>query len=163
MGSPAFADTYSLGQLPTDGSFYLTGPTLPASGGFDDEYAFTLTTSGNIYASVTVAGPTDSQPTGSWRLYEVGSAAPLASDPLVVSSNGGSVGATFAPVLGSASASYYVEISGTSNGALSVGGSVSTFTASAVPELSTWAMLGLGFAGLGLVGGRKRRDACIAI
>jgi len=34
-------------------------------------------------------------------------------------------------------------------------GSVATFTLTAVPELSTWAMMGLGFAGLGFAGYRR--------
>jgi hypothetical protein len=46
--------------------------------------------------------------------------------------------------------SYFVEVTGVSGGGslkLAIDGNV---TAIAAPELSTWAMLGIGFAGLGL-------------
>ena len=39
------------------------------------------------------------------------------------------------------------------------GGQFGTFTATLVPEVSTWAMMLLGFAGLGFVGYRDSRKA----
>jgi hypothetical protein len=51
---------------------------------------------------------------------------------------------------------YFVEISGVSGGAslrLVIDGNV---TALPVPELSTWAMLGIGFAGIGGYAGYRR-------
>ncbi len=47
-------------------------------------------------------------------------------------------------------------------GSATVGGSVDiqyTYTTSNIPETATWAMMGLGFAGLGLAGYRARRMA----
>ena len=56
--------------------------------------------------------------------------------------------------------SYYVELTGVEAGAshynIQIGTTIST---AAVPEPSTWAMLGLGFAGLGLLGVNKGRKA----
>jgi hypothetical protein len=56
---------------------------------------------------------------------------------------------------------YFAEINGTSNViALGVSGSVTT---GGIPELSTWAMLGIGLAGIGLVGVTKRRASRFAL
>lgn len=53
---------------------------------------------------------------------------------------------------------------GVSLGSLASGSYNIVLTMTAVPELSTWAMLGLGFAGLGLAAaGRGRKDAIAAI
>jgi PEP-CTERM motif len=53
---------------------------------------------------------------------------------------------------------YFVEVAGTSGAGslkLAVDGNVTTLAA--VPEPSTWAMFGIGFAGLAAVGLRRRR------
>jgi hypothetical protein len=55
---------------------------------------------------------------------------------------------------------YYVEFSGASRAPLAIGGSIAV---AGVPEMSTWAMLGLGFASLGFAGTRKREQARIAV
>ena len=51
---------------------------------------------------------------------------------------------------------YTVVITGTANRALGVGGTVTT---SSVPEPSTWAMMLLGFAGLGYAAFRRKGQA----
>jgi hypothetical protein len=56
--------------------------------------------------------------------------------------------------------SYYVEIAGTVNGGTShYGGS---FSISAVPEPSTWAMMILGFVGVGFMAYRRRENFRLA-
>jgi hypothetical protein len=57
---------------------------------------------------------------------------------------------------------YFVELTGTSGKSpikIAIDG---TITASAVPEPSTWAMLGLGFGGLALVGFKRKRTERLA-
>jgi hypothetical protein len=76
----------------------------------------------------------------------------LDSAPLTFA--GSAYTASFSETLGPGT--YYALITGTVNvPLLGVGGTVTT--SAAVPELSTWAMLGLGFAGIGLAGLTRRR------
>jgi hypothetical protein len=51
---------------------------------------------------------------------------------------------------------YFLEISGTGQGTAGYGGDLTTTAVAAVPEPSTWAMMLLGFVGLGLFGMRPR-------
>jgi len=56
-----------------------------------------------------------------------------------------------------AGGNYYLDISGIGGSNSHYGGDITT--QAAVPEASTWAMLILGFAGIGLLGMRKRNQA----
>jgi hypothetical protein len=57
-----------------------------------------------------------------------------------------------------AAGSYYLDLTGTGESVLAnYGGSITTI-AEAVPEPATWGMMLLGFAGIGLVAMRKRRQ-----
>jgi hypothetical protein len=89
----------------------------------------------------------------------------VSSDPLTfftTVSPAGAWAAVLTEVLGPGT--YYVEVTGTNNVTrLGVGGSVITST---VPEPSTWAMMALGFIGLGCAafrGSAKGRAPAIAI
>ncbi len=59
---------------------------------------------------------------------------------------------------------YFVELKGTEAGtssyAIHIGTTVTT--TGAVPELSTWAMMAVGFVGLGFAGYRKARDGRVS-
>jgi opacity protein-like surface antigen len=52
--------------------------------------------------------------------------------------------------------SYYLQINGVGGGTSGYGGTLSTAAVGAVPEPSTWAMLILGFAGIGVMSMRKK-------
>ena len=61
---------------------------------------------------------------------------------------------------------YYIATQSSENGAYPLLGSNSAIIAvasSAIPEPSTWAMMVLGFAGLGFAGYRRGRKASVAI
>jgi hypothetical protein len=54
---------------------------------------------------------------------------------------------------------YYLQIAGVGGGTSGYGGTLSTAAVGAVPEPSTWAMMLLGFVGLGYMGMRRRQLA----
>ena len=53
---------------------------------------------------------------------------------------------------------YYLDISGIGGGTSGYGGNLAVAPVAAVPELSTWAMLLLGFSGIGVTTYRRRRQ-----
>ena len=57
---------------------------------------------------------------------------------------------------------YYLDLSGTGGGSAGYGGTLST-SVSAVPEPSTWAMMILGFFGVGFMAYRNRNQPAIRI
>ncbi len=155
LSTTAFAKITALGNLDPPGasSFASIDPTGP----IDDAGTFDLTKSGvatALSATIAVVTPTEYTP----GLLELFSGSPftgtlLDSAPLTFS--GAAYSASFFDKLGPGT--YYAEITGTVNvPLLGVGGTVTTLAA-AVPELSTWAMLGIGFAGIGLAGLTRRR------
>ena len=88
-----------------------------------------------------------------------------ADDMLVFGPANGSIGCGAITLCQSLSGSttldnglYYLQVSGTGGANASYGGDITT-VAGAVPEASTWAMMLLGFAGIGLLGLRKRRGS----
>jgi hypothetical protein len=128
---------------------------INSAGPVTDAGTFDLTKSGvetALSATIAVFRPTSFTP-GTLELF---SGLPfggtlLDSAPLAFS--GSAYTASFSEVLGPGT--YYAEITGTVNvPRLGVGGTVTT---AAIPELSTWAMLGIGFAGIGLAGLTRRR------
>ena len=159
LSSPAYA-VIPLGALDpeTFDSASLTGK-LPSSGiMFMDEYTFTLTTTGYVSPGViiTSAGGASFLPRDTdVELCQGGPTTDCtASVPLVISGSAASV--TLATLLlegGAGSPTYYLVFSGTSERDLSVGGTVST--SPAVPEPATWAMMLLGFTGLGYAAFRR--------
>lgn len=175
--TPATANTVivkSLGSI-LENSVSLPSTSLPGSGGtFTYYYEFTIPKSEFISASMSISGPEANQipmNEGSFVLANwtsTGSSSPFIPSGSTVKSETISAPApggqgAFLGLLGSLgngdlepAGNYFIEIAGTSAGGnfqLAVDGNV---TATA-PELSTWAMLIIGFAGLGLAGYDKRR------
>jgi len=153
LSTAAFASVTPLGNLdpPTASSFDSIDPTGPIA----DAGTFVLTKSGvetSLSATIAVFRSTSFTP----GLLELFTGSPftgtlVTSAPLTFS--GSAYTASFSDVLGPGT--YYGEITGTVNvPRLGVGGTVTT---AAIPELSTWAMLGIGFAGIGFAGLKRRR------
>jgi len=164
LSSPVFAAT-DLGELDptTFDSASLTGK-LPAGGGhlgdvaFTETYSFTLTTTGLVSPGIiiTSAGGPSRLPDMTDVELCVGSPTTkcTASVPLVRSGSTASVTLPTMKELGGAgSPTYYLVFKGSSQGNMSVGGTVST--SPAIPELGTWAMMVTGFAGLGYAAFRR--------
>ena len=157
LSSPAFAVT-SLGALdPTAfDSASLTGK-LPASGSFSLTYTFTLTTTGLVSPGVIItASDPGLLPSGAEFAFYKGVTL-LEELPLGIS--GSTAKVTLATLTEPAGTGYSVVLTGTSNGDLSVGGTVAT---SPVPEPSTWAMMLIGFMGLGYAAFRHRAKGKLA-
>ena len=165
LSSSAYA--IDLGPLNPDtfDSATLSGGKLPASGTFMIDYTFTLTTTGFLepVISLTSANAPGRLPTGippatepTFALY-VGGVAPgdlIEALPLVFAPGSTtSIGVTLPTVQEPTGETYYLVLSGTSHGNLSVGGAIST--SPAVPEPATWSMMLLGFAGLGYAACRR--------
>jgi PEP-CTERM motif-containing protein len=160
LSSPAFATNHDLGELDptTFDSASLTGK-LPASGTtFTEDYTFTLTTTGLVSPGVIItsaAGPGRLPTKTDVELCQGGPTTDCtASEPLVISGSAASVTlATLKLDGGAGSPTYYLVFTGTSKGNMSVGGTVST--SPSVPEPATWAMMLLGFTGLGYAAFRR--------
>jgi hypothetical protein len=163
LSAPAFAvtvipATQDLGNLnPPDASDF--DATVLGAGAFTVQATFELTKSADTSVSATIAVNRKTMYTpGVLELFKGGTAPGdlLLSDPLsffVTTSPAGAWAAALTDVLGPGK--YYVEITGTNNvPTLGVGGSVIT---SGVPEPSTWAMMALGFMGLGYAAFRRRK------
>ena len=58
---------------------------------------------------------------------------------------------------------YYLDLSGTGGGSAGYGGTLSTTQVGAVPEPATWAMMILGFAGVGFMAYRRRTQNAFRI
>ena len=157
LSSAAFAAVHPLGNIdPVNaGSYNETDST----GAIDVEGTFSLTTGANTAVSATIAtGSAGSYTPG---LLELFMGATLI-DSMALVFNGSAYTASFTDLLGPGN--YTAEIMGTVNVArLGVGGTVSTLS---VPEPSTWAMMLLGFAGLGYAAFRRssrRQGSAVAV
>ena len=161
LSAPAFAvtvvpATQDLGNLnPPDASDF--DAAVLGAGTFTVEATFELTTTADTSVSATIAVNRKTMYTpGALELFKNGTAPGdlVSSDPLAffgTVSPAGAWAAALTEILGPGT--YYVEITGTNNvSKLGVGGSVIT---SNVPEPGTWAMMALGFAGLGYVAFRR--------
>jgi hypothetical protein len=173
-GAHAAAITVTdLGQILNDSVSFPSTKTPGSSGMFQDYFEFTLPTAEYITASMSLSGPVvDQIPAGTgkltlstWTSGGVSPDIPLGGliEQAIVSAPS-SLGGESA-VVGSATpfgdfeqaGKYFVEVSGTSGLGklnLAIDGNVTTL---AVPEPSTWAMFGIGFAGLAAMGLRRRR------
>ncbi len=157
--APAFAATYNLGKLNPASFDSVSLPsgvsTGPAGVHFSDDYTFTLTTGGVIFSTATISGPSKLLPVGfNLTLF---SGAPTSGVSLltdVVTTNPSGLAASLDPFTG-VPGPYYLELSGNSEAPLAIGG---TITTAAIPEPSTWALLGLGFVSLAFAGTRRRKS-----
>jgi PEP-CTERM motif len=163
----------NLGSILNDSVSFPNTKTPGSGQTFEDFFEFTLPTAEYITASMSISGPRQDQiPPGKGRLTlytwtSTSSASPfipigtLIEQAMVSAPSSGGQSA----VVGTATpfgdyeqaGTYFVEVSGTSGlGSLrlAVDGNVTTLAA---PEPSTWAMLGIGFAGLAAVGLKRRR------
>jgi hypothetical protein len=176
FSSAAHATTITvenLGSILNDSVSFPNTKTPGSGKTFEDFFEFTLPTAEYITASMSISGPSmDQIPAGegtltlsTWTSGGVSPSIPLGSliEQAMVSapSLGGqtAVVGTFTPFGDyELAGTYFVEVSGTSGAGalrLAVDGNVTTLAA--VPEPSTWAMFGIGFAGLAAVGLRRRR------
>lgn len=176
FNSPTSAATteivYNLGSILED-SVSFPSTKMPSSGGaFDYYFEFSVPENEYISASVSISGPTSDQipaNNGSLTLAEwtstgasspfVPSGATIQSELISAPANGGQgafIGTMTA--LGDLvpAGNYYVEISGvrgTGPLQLAVDGNLT----GVAPEPSTWAMMLVGFLGLGFVGYRQSK------
>lgn len=160
VSTQASATTTNLGTLPagSTGSVVPIMDTIPAgTTSFDDVWDFSVASAENIVATIssTVTG-TAADATGTLELIS-STGTTLASH--AITSVDGFFGAGFGPI-SLTSGTYSLEYIGTlaaqpgpttSAGAITV----SSATVSAVPEISTWLMMVLGFAGVGVLGYRR--------
>jgi hypothetical protein len=129
-------------------------PTVE-TGSFTNYYTFTLTTGVEVSALDTITPlPSSAYKSGVFDLY---SGTPTTGTLVSSTSISGSPpSGTLTDVLGAGT--YYYEVAVSAKGEL-----VNVLAVSAIPELQTWAMLGLGFAALGFVGFAKRRGESRAL
>ncbi len=146
LRSAAFAAVHPLGNLdPVNAGSY---NETDAAGAIAVEGTFTLTAGSETSLSATIAtGKKGSYTPGVLELFK----GATLIDSIALVFNGSTYTASFTDLLGPGN--YTAEITGTVNVArLGIGGTVST---DAIPEPSTWAMLMLGFAGLGYAAYRR--------
>jgi PEP-CTERM motif len=162
----------NLGSI-NESSVSLPGETMPGSGGaFTYYYEFTLPKPEFVSASMSISGPTSDQiplNTGSFILADwtnTGSSAPYVpsgatlQDVAISGPAPGGQGAFLGTMTSMGdpepAGAYFVEITGVS-GAGSLQLAVDGNVTAAAPEPSTWALVLLGFAGLGFASYGKRR------
>jgi PEP-CTERM motif len=152
LSTGAFATITPLGNLDPEnaGAFGDINPTGPVT----DAGTFDLTVSADTSLSATIAVANRFQFTpGALSLFEGTPFTGTLLDTAPLTFGGSAYTASFSDVL--SPGTYYEEITGNINvRTLGVGGTVTT---SVVPEPSTWAMMLLGFGGLGYAGLRSRK------
>jgi hypothetical protein len=159
LAAPAFATTVPVGTVyDVSNAGGNIGP-----GSFTQDFTLTVAGNGELDGSITVSS--GFQPTGTFDLY----AGSVSLANLLVASTYTSYGPTFgatgwAYLNAVTGVNYVAEFTGTVGHQIASGASFSLTppVTPGVPEMSTWAMLGLGFVSLGFVGSRKRKSARIA-
>ncbi len=154
---------------PISGDGFTAPLTISSNGAFDYAYQFDVTgPAPQFYISVS---ETDTTPRGKngiqngvIELYSgtapAGSLLDFADILPYPSSGSQSANINYGSILNTGS--YYVELKGTEAGASSYTIHVGdTVTVTGVPEPSTWAMMALGFVGLGVAGYRKAKDRLV--
>jgi hypothetical protein len=164
----------NLGSILNDSVSFPNTKTPGSGKTFEDFFEFTLPTAEYITASMSISGPSmDQIPAGKGTLTLSTWTSTSALSPFIPLGTVIEQAMVSAPSLGGQTAvvgtftpfgdyelagTYFVEVAGTSGAGalrLAIDGNVTTLAA--VPEPSTWAMLGIGFAGLAAVGLRRRR------
>jgi hypothetical protein len=174
--SAAQATTISvqnLGSILND-SVSFPNTKTPGSGKmFEDFFEFTLPTAEYITASMSISGPVSDQiPAGKGTLTLSSWTSTSSASPFIPLGSMIEQAMVSAPSLGGQTAvvgtftpfgdyeqagTYFVEVAGTSGlGSLKLAVDGNVTSLSAVPEPSTWAMFGIGFAGLAAVGFKRR-------
>ncbi len=161
LSSPALAATQiyttDMMNLDPDNSGFFDATVAKKTQPFEDIGTFDLTVDAltDVAAHIGVNKPANYTPGTLW-LYE---GTPMSPGPLINSemltydSVSKEYVAGFSDLLGPDP--YFAVIDGQTNiKNLGISGSVTT---QSIPEASTWAMLGIGFAGIGLVGLSRRR------
>jgi PEP-CTERM motif len=173
----AYATTITvqnLGSILNDSVSFPNTKTPGAGKTFEDFFEFTLPTAEYVTASMSISGPLmDQVPAGKGQLSLYTWTSTSSSSPFIPIGTLIEQAALSAPSLGGQTAvvgsftqsgdyeqagNYFVEIAGTSGHGglkLAVNGNV-TAVAGGVPEPSTWAMFGIGFAGLAGMGLHRR-------
>jgi PEP-CTERM motif len=160
----------NLGTILNDSVSFPSTKTPGSNSMFEDYFEFTLPTAEYVTASMSISGPVSDQiPTGKLTLstWTSPDSAPTPFGTVIeqVAVSAPSKGGQFA-VVGSETpfgdyeqaGKYFVEVSGTSGlGTLTLAIDGNVTTLAAVPEPSTWAMLGIGFVGLAGMGLTRRR------
>jgi hypothetical protein len=145
LAAPASAATIPLSPAPPASSF-----TFNIEGdSFMNYYTFTLTKSEDLGASDTLTFVSTTKFTsGDLELFKgtPTSGTKVSSDAMTGSSTSASGSLTDVLLAGK----YYYEVAVTAKGPLA-----NTLAVAGIPEVQTWAMLGIGFAALGLVGFAK--------
>jgi hypothetical protein len=159
--SPAFATTFSLGSLNPanyDSASFPSGVKTGAAGTtFSDDFTFTLTTGGLVFSNANISGPNAVLPTGfTLSLYSGTPTTGTLVEQDAITFTPSGLNSSLDPFTASAG-HYYLQVSGTSHAPLAVGGTVATAATPAIPEMSTWAMLGLGFVSLAFAGASRKR------
>jgi hypothetical protein len=163
----------NLGSILNDSVSFPGTKTPGASKTFEDFFEFTLPTAEYITASMSISGPISDQiPAGKGELTLSTWTSTTGVSPFIPLGSVIEQATVSAPFSGGESAvvgsatpfgdyeqagKYFVEVSGKSGSGplrLAVDGNVTTL---AVPEPSTWAMFGIGFAGLAAMGLTRRR------
>lgn len=160
--SPAFAITFNLGSLNPatfDSASLPSSVTTGISGTtFSDDFTFTLTSGGVVFSNVNISGPARILPTGfTLSLYSGMPTTGALVEKDTVTTTASGLNGGLDPFTAAAGA-YYLQVSGKSRAPLAIAGTVATASTTAIPEMSTWAMLGLGFVSLALAGARKRKS-----
>ena len=133
------------------------------TGDFKEDFTFELATTADIIGSVTIATSNSAQyAPGAWTLFSgaPGSGAVIDSE-LVKLLTGFPFYAYFASVSDPgpqqlSPGHYYFELTGKAAASIAPAVSYSAVDGATAPEAPTWAMMGLGFLGLGFAGRRAQ-------
>jgi hypothetical protein len=164
----------NLGSILNDSVSFPTTKTPGSGKKFEDFFEFTLPAAEYITASMSISGPVSDQiPAGKGQLNLYTWTSTSSSAPFIPMGTLIEQAMVSAPSLGGETAvvgsfppfgdyeqagSYFVEVSGTSGlGSLKLAVDGNVTAVAGVPEPSTWAMFGIGFAGLAGMGLHRRR------
>jgi hypothetical protein len=183
---PVYTETFDsipVGTAALGGTFSIPGASVSITTPFSEPYGgVSSTVQGNVYG-FPISGSnflafdagsatfTFNQPTNSFGFYTTGVQTVFTS-VFTVTFNDGVSETLNIPINVNGGASYFgftdtvaissVTVTNLSNDAWAVDNVSFNAGTSAAPEASTWAMMGLGFAGLAFAGSRTRKSAAVA-